>query len=191
MDRTVSSDRRGRGPGAGSIVNPVSGERIVIRPRAAETGSTLLAWELFLDPGGRVPSAHAHPHQEERFVVLDGRMRFRVGGRRVTLGPGGAVVVPPGVTHHFANGGAGVAHLAVETGPALDTEAMFVAAAALARHQHAMGRRVPRLVDLSVFMHRFRREVRSPHLRRVLGAVTTVVALWVTWRAKRDQRQDM
>ena len=40
----------------------------------------VLDWELVLAPGGRVPSSHAHPRQEESFTVLAGRMRFRVGG---------------------------------------------------------------------------------------------------------------
>ncbi|MGH3533323.1 MAG: cupin domain-containing protein [Pseudonocardiaceae bacterium] len=73
--------------GRNVIENPISGERIVIRKAADETGGVLLVWELFLAPGGRVPSSHAHPEQEERFTVLDGRMEFRVGGRVVIVVP--------------------------------------------------------------------------------------------------------
>ena len=43
------------------IENPLSGERIVIRTSGAETGGRLLAWDLYLAPGGRVPSSHSHP----------------------------------------------------------------------------------------------------------------------------------
>jgi hypothetical protein len=63
------------------IENPLSGERIVIRTSGAETGGTLFVWDLELAPGGRVPSSHSHPEQEERFSVVSGQMRFRVGGR--------------------------------------------------------------------------------------------------------------
>ena len=61
------------------IENPLSGERITIRPCSDDS---VLEWELLLAPGGRVPSRHAHPRQEECFTVLAGWMRFRVGGRR-------------------------------------------------------------------------------------------------------------
>ena len=127
---------------AGPVIEtPLSGERIVIRETGAETGGRLLTWELSLAPGGRVPSAHAHPSQEELFRVLVGRMRFRVAGRPMAVGPGEAVTVPPDTVHHFANAGPGTARLAVETRPALAMEAMLRTAAALAQEQHAAGRR--------------------------------------------------
>ena len=87
------------------IDNPISGETIVIRRGAAETGGALLAWDLLLAPGGRVPSTHAHPEQEERFTVLDGVMRFRVRGRPVILRAGETLIIPAGTVHRFANAG--------------------------------------------------------------------------------------
>jgi mannose-6-phosphate isomerase-like protein (cupin superfamily) len=161
---------------AGAIENPLSGERIVIRETGAETGGRVLTWELSLDPRGRVPSAHAHPSQEERFRVLDGRMRFRVAGRLLAVGPGETVTVPPGTVHHFANAGPGTARLAVETRPALAMEAMLRTAAALAQEQHAAGRRFPRLVDLALFMGEFEREVAAPYLPRLVRIVMRTIA---------------
>jgi quercetin dioxygenase-like cupin family protein len=146
------------------IDNPVSGETIVIRQRADETGGALLVWELFLAPGGRVPSTHAHPEQEERFTVLGGLMRFRVRGRAVIMTAGETLIVPAGTVHSFANAGRGPAHAAVETRPALEMQALLETAAAMAREQHAAGRRLPRLADLVLFMRDFEREVRAPYL---------------------------
>lgn len=145
------------------IENPLSGERITIIERPRITGDAL-AWEIVLAPGGRVPSSHSHPEQEERFTVLDGTMRFRVGWRRLLARPGDVVVVPRGVVHHFANPGPVRAHMAVETTPALCTEAMLETAAALARDQRATGRGLPRALDLALFMCDFDREVRAPYL---------------------------
>ncbi len=85
------------------IVNPLSGEQISIVRTARDTSGQVLDWELRLAPGGRVPSSHAHPEQQETFTVLEGTMRFRVGWRRVTAQPGQRVIVPPGTVHHFAN----------------------------------------------------------------------------------------
>lgn len=158
-------------------MNPLSGERIVIHTSAAETGGRLLEWELLLAPGGRVPSSHAHPEQQERFTVLEGRMRFRLGWRRVLAGPGDTVVVEPGTVHSFANAGREPVRVAVQTRPALDMEALLATAAMMARDQQAAARRIPRLVDLVLFMCDFEREVRAPVLPAApVRAVTRALA---------------
>jgi quercetin dioxygenase-like cupin family protein len=145
------------------IENPLSGERITIMERPRITGDALV-WDLVLAPGGRVPNSHSHPEQEERFTVLDGTMKFRVGWRRLLARPGDVVVVPPGKVHHFANPGKVPARVLVESTPALLTEAMLETAAALARDQQAAGRMLPRPLDLALFMCDFDREVQAPYL---------------------------
>jgi quercetin dioxygenase-like cupin family protein len=146
------------------IVNPLSGEQITIRQTAAETGGLVLDWELLLAPGGQVPSSHAHPEQTETFTVLEGRMKFRVGWRRVLATPGQTVRIPPGTVHHFANAGPVPARIMVESRPALAMEELLETAAAMAQEQHAAGRALPRLVELALFMTDFEREVRAPFL---------------------------
>ncbi len=150
------------------IENPLSGEQITIRRTAADTGGAVLEWELVLAPGGRVPSSHAHPGQEEVFTVLAGQLRFRVGVRRVIANPGDTVRIPPGTVHHFANAARRPARVAVRTSPALSMQELLETAAALARDQHAAGRRLPRLSDLALFMRDFEREVRAPYLPAAL-----------------------
>jgi len=92
------SDRRGSPPeAAGRVIhNPISGERIAIRSGAAGTGGRLLVFDLSLPPGGHVPARHAHPIQEERFTVMEGRMRFSFAGNAILVNPGESVVVPKG-----------------------------------------------------------------------------------------------
>jgi mannose-6-phosphate isomerase-like protein (cupin superfamily) len=170
------------------IVNPVSGERIVIRTTAAETGGELLRWELNLAPGGRVPSAHAHPEQEERFTVIDGRLDFRLAGRPVSAGPGQTVAVPPGTVHSFANTGPVSARALVETRPALDMQALLETAAAMAQEQQAAARRGPRLLDLMLFMSDFAREVRAPYLPRALVRLVTRTLAGAARRLGSDAR---
>jgi mannose-6-phosphate isomerase-like protein (cupin superfamily) len=41
--------------------------------------------------------------------VLEGELVFDLGGERHVIGPGGFVLVPPGVAHTFANPGPGPA----------------------------------------------------------------------------------
>jgi len=158
------------------IVNPLSGERITI----LETGARgdVLVWELLLAPGGRVPSSHAHPGQEERFTVIQGRMRFRVGWRRLLAEPGDTVVVARGKSHHFANPGPVPARVEVRTSPALAMADLLETAAALAREQHAAGRTLPRLADMALFMRDFEAEVAAPiapgAVRRAARALAAV-----------------
>jgi mannose-6-phosphate isomerase-like protein (cupin superfamily) len=170
------------------IVNPLSGEHITIRATAADTGGTVLEWELLLAPGGRVPSTHAHPEQEECFTVLEGHVRFRVAGRRVTAGPGETVRVPPGTVHHFANPGPLPARTAVTTSPALNMQDLLETAAAMAQDQHATARRLPRLLDLALFMRDFEREVRAPYLPAALVRLVVRPAAWLARRSGVDAR---
>lgn len=170
------------------IHNPLSGEQIVIRRSAEQTNGEVLDWELLLAPGGKVPSSHAHPEQTETFTVLEGRMKFRVGWRRMIVTPGQRVCVPPGTVHHFANAGPIPARLAVESRPALAMAELLETAAALAQEQHAAGRALPRLVELALFMADFEREVRAPVLPRVLVALVTRAVADRARRAGRDAR---
>ena len=78
-----------------TLDNPVTGERFTFTHTAASTGGELLAFDFALRAGGAVPIPHVHPIQTERFEVVEGRMRFRVGLRRVTAGPGDVVEIAP------------------------------------------------------------------------------------------------
>jgi hypothetical protein len=115
-------------------------------------------------------------------------MRFLVGSRRVTAGPGDTVRVPPGTVHHFANASAEPARVAVQTRPALSMQALLETAAALAQEQHAAARRLPRPFDLALFMRDFRREVRAPYLPAALVAAVTRAAAWLAGRSGLDAR---
>jgi len=170
------------------ITNPLSGEQITILATAGQTGGRVLEWELRLAPGGRVPSRHAHPGQEERFTVLAGQLRFRVGGRRITARPGDTVLVPAGTVHHFANAGPRPARVIVATSPALSMQELLETAAALAADQHAAARRLPRPLDLALFMREFEREVRAPYVPAPLARAVIRPAAWLARRAGLDGR---
>jgi quercetin dioxygenase-like cupin family protein len=177
--------------GARVIENPVSGERIVIRETGEQTGGELLAWELFLAPGGRVPSSHAHPEQAERFTIVDGLMRFHVNGRRATLRPGQSILVTAGQVHSFANPGERTAHVMVETRPALGMEDLLETAAAMARGTLGSARllpSVPRPHELVLFMRDFEREVRAPYLPAVIVRAVLRPLAWLIRRCGLDGR---
>jgi quercetin dioxygenase-like cupin family protein len=148
---------------AGQLIeNPRSGERITFRETAADTGGRLLVVDLELAPGGRMPAGlHVHPEQEERFEVVRGRMRFRMRGRRILVGPGQVVVVPPGVRHDWANAGDDPALVRVEIRPALAMERLSETAVALAREGRSFANGMPKPLDLALFVREFEREVQA------------------------------
>jgi quercetin dioxygenase-like cupin family protein len=60
-------------------------------------------FELTVPPGSNVPPPHSHSANEECVYVLEGMLRYTVGGETRDLGPGESMSTPKGVTHAFAN----------------------------------------------------------------------------------------
>jgi quercetin dioxygenase-like cupin family protein len=145
-----------------SIQNPVSGERITFLRTAAHTDGELLEFELELAADGRVPGAHVHPVQEERFHVLEGTMKFRLGLRTILASAGESVVVPAGRMHRFSNHGRQSARARVEVVPALNMEELLRATTQLAHEGNVTRSGMPKPLHLALFVQRFRREVRAP-----------------------------
>jgi len=144
------------------IENPVSGERIEFLRTAADTGGELLELDIELAADGRVPGAHVHPEQEERFHVLEGTMKFRLGLRTIVARAGDSVTVPAGRVHKFSNAGDGPARARVEVVPALDMQELLTTTAELAREGKVLRSGMPKPLHLALFVRRFRREVRAP-----------------------------
>jgi quercetin dioxygenase-like cupin family protein len=164
-----------------TLENPITGERFTFTHTAASTDGELLAFDLALSPGGSVPIAHVHPIQTERFEVIEGQMRFRLGLRTLLAEPGDVVEVAPGVTHSFANAGDEEARLQVEVRPALAMEQMLADVVALAEAGRMTRRGMPRnLLDLAVLARKYDQEAHAPLLgvgmQRVLLAPLVLAA---------------
>jgi mannose-6-phosphate isomerase-like protein (cupin superfamily) len=172
-----------------TLNNPASGERITIRQTAAETHGELLAIDLELPAGRRVPGGmHVHPMQEERFEVVEGTMRFRMGRKRIVAGPGEVVVVPPGVKHDFATAGDGEALVRVEVRPALKMERLFETAVALAQEGRTMLAGIPRPLDLALFVREFEDEVQKAFPPRWVQRIALAPLAWLARRRDRAPR---
>jgi hypothetical protein len=106
-----------------------------------------------------------HPIQTERFEVVAGLMRFRLGLRRRLAGPGDVVEVAPGVVHGFANAGEEEARVRVEVRPALAMEEMLAEVVAMAQAGRMTRRGLPRnLRDLALLARTYDREAHAPLL---------------------------
>ena len=169
-----------------TLENPASGERITFRQTAADTGGELVAIDLALPAGRRVPGPlHVHPQQEERFEVIDGTMRFRMGRERIVAAPGEVVVVPAGVPHDFANVGDTGALVRVEVRPALEMERLFETAVRLAEQGRTLRRGLPRPLDLALFAREFEDEVQAAFPPRWVQRLALAPLAWVARRRRR------
>jgi mannose-6-phosphate isomerase-like protein (cupin superfamily) len=54
---------------------------------------------------GRATERHYHALTEEIYVVLDGRGEMEVDGVRADVGPGDAILIPPGARHQIRAAG--------------------------------------------------------------------------------------
>jgi quercetin dioxygenase-like cupin family protein len=190
----VPADRVQLERGERVIVNPASGERIVIRTSGAETEGRVLIFDLWLPPAGHVPARHAHPIQEERFTVLSGRMRFVLGRQTILAAPGDTVLVPPGTPHWFGNIGMETACARVEVRPALRMEELLEASVTLAMRGGFFGARLQRLselarflLELALFLREFERELAVPNVPTAVARVFLAPFAWMSrCRASRD-----
>ena len=145
-----------------SIENPVTGERIVFRQTARETGGEAVVIETYVQPKGFVASTHVHPSQEERFEVLAGTVGFKIGGKKRIAGPGERITVPAGTPHRFWNAGEGVAHFVCEVRPALQFESLLETMFALAADGKTNKKGMPSPLRLAVIANAHFDTVRLP-----------------------------
>jgi mannose-6-phosphate isomerase-like protein (cupin superfamily) len=58
---------------------------------------------ITIQPRREGPEPHVHPDEDDSFYMLEGELVFTVEGEEMVAGPGTFVLVPPGVSHTFAN----------------------------------------------------------------------------------------
>lgn len=94
--------------------------RIVV---PSETGEDRLSVLEHTAPFGDSPPMHVHDTEDELFHLLEGDIRFSVGGRTVEITAGETVLAPKGVPHSYVVESAGGARWLTVTRPG-DFEAM-------------------------------------------------------------------
>ena len=104
-------------PGGGRpFILPTRG-RGTVKIDTVDSGGTLSAFELVLEPG-EGPGVHVHSREHELWYVLEGEFRFLLGDDLVHELRGGLAFGPRGTPHTFQNVSAGTGRLLVITGSA-------------------------------------------------------------------------
>src|SRR5271155_374317 len=86
------------------FANPATGESIKFIAGAQHGAEDVVRFNWTSEPGGAI-TEHVHPHQEERFTILEGEAHFTLDGDDRVVGPGETLVVPVGVRHSESNQG--------------------------------------------------------------------------------------
>jgi len=133
-----------------SIVNPITGERVVFHKTSTSTNGECVEIEVFVQPGGVVASAHLHPYQTERFEILGGTIGMKVGRKKVEARYGDVVRVEPGAAHTFWNAGHDQLHFVCVISPALQFEQLLETMFALAADGKTNGKGMPSPLRLAV-----------------------------------------
>jgi quercetin dioxygenase-like cupin family protein len=159
------------------LVHPTTGERIVFRKRARDTGGELFEMNLYLAPGGFIAAPHVHPNQEERFEISGTPVMFRIAGVERRYEPGEVAVVPPGTPHTWWNPSQQEAATLIQFRPALDTETFFETFFGLAADGKVNRKGLPNPLQMMVLARDYRREMQLPRpAQTVLGPIAMVLA---------------
>jgi quercetin dioxygenase-like cupin family protein len=143
------------------IFNPRTGQRMVFRQTAADTGGSLLQVES-THPSNQPPEPmHVHPRQESRAMVTEGALHFRVGGNERVVPAGESIVIPLSTPHQFWNAGPETARSVQEFRPALRIEEFSETYFALARDHKLDAKGMPSLLRLAVMIPAFSEEIRT------------------------------
>jgi mannose-6-phosphate isomerase-like protein (cupin superfamily) len=144
------------------LENPVTGEVLIFHRTSSETGGEAVLVETIVRPGGFVAAAHMHPHQTERFEVLEGTVGLRVGDQELLARPGDVATVGPGTPHRFWNAGEGVARFLCEVRPALEFESLIETMFTLAAEGKTNRKGLPNPLRLAVIAKAHFDTVRLP-----------------------------
>lgn len=137
------------------IVNPVTGERGVVRLGTEESGGERLVVDFYVRSGGVVAGEHVHPIIEETFSVVRGRVGFRLNGYESVAEAGRRVRVPPGMAHDWWNAGDEEAHVVVEISPGARFEEMIANLFGLAQDGKTNAKGMPNLLQTALFAREF------------------------------------
>jgi len=157
-----------------SIVNPVTGERLVFELTSHDTGGEYTLFDTFVEPGGSVAAAHVHPYQTELFTVIEGRLGVKRGREKLELGPGQVAMIDAGTPHKFWNAGDETLRFRAEVRPALQFESLIETMFALAADGKTNKKGMPTPLRLAVVANHHFDVVRLPLVPQALQKLALV-----------------
>jgi quercetin dioxygenase-like cupin family protein len=157
-----------------TLVNPMTGERLVWKITARDSGGAYTSFDTYVEPGGAVAAAHRHPFQMETFTVLEGRLGVKRGRETLELEPGQIAMIDPGTPHKFWNAGDDTLKFRAEVRPALEFESLIETMFTLAAEGKTNKNGMPSPLRLAVIANHHFDVVRLPVVPQVLQKAALV-----------------
>ena len=157
-----------------TLVNPVTGERLVWELTSRDTNGAYSLFDTFVEPGGAVAAAHVHPYQTEIFTVLEGRLGVKRGREKLELSPGEVAMIDPGTPHKFWNAGDETLRFRAEVRPALEFESLIETMFGLAADGKTNKKGMPSPLRLAVVANHHFDVVRLPVIPQLLQKAALV-----------------
>jgi quercetin dioxygenase-like cupin family protein len=145
-----------------TLTNRVTGETLIFHRTSQETGGESVLVETIVQENGFVAAAHVHPHQSERFEILEGELGLWVDGDELIARPGDILTVQPGTPHRFYNPASREARFLCEIRPALGFESLIETMFSLAHEGKTNRKGMPNPLRLAVIARAHFDTVRLP-----------------------------
>ncbi len=108
------------------LINSRTGDKlIIVENNPKEASSQVLRMEAIFKPARQFAPEHYHPHQDEQFEVLSGKLMTRINGVIREYRAGEKFSIPRGVRHAMYNASTEDVHFSWQTMPALQTRDFF------------------------------------------------------------------
>jgi quercetin dioxygenase-like cupin family protein len=157
-----------------TLVNPVTGERLVWELASRDTNGAYTLFDTYVEPGGSVAAAHVHPFQTEIFTVLEGRLGLKRGREKMELDAGQVALIDPGTPHKFWNAGDTTLRFRAEVRPALEFESLIETMFTLAAEGRTNKKGMPSPLRLAVIANHHFDVVRLPVVPQALQKAALV-----------------
>jgi quercetin dioxygenase-like cupin family protein len=103
-------------PGDGKVLRAL-GDEVTVLLSGEQTGGAFTMVQVVSPPGGG-PPPHCHTHEDEWFLILEGRAELWKQGAWTEVPPGTAIFLPRGVPHTYRNCGDTPLRMIVHAAPA-------------------------------------------------------------------------
>lgn len=142
------------------FVHP-NGERLKFTKTSAETNGELLEMEAVYHPSSQPPPLHYHPKQEEKFEVLQGTFRVKIGDTEHRFEPGDTFTIPAKTVHSMNNISDETGCLRWQIRPALKSQDFFATMWGLAADGKTTEAGLPDFFQLMVILKEYHNEFRA------------------------------
>jgi len=143
-----------------TIVSVRTGQKMTFLETWAETNGTQLKIDCVSPVTTEREKLHYHPHQENRFTILEGNLLFMIDGEEKLAKVGDVISIPKNIPHSFYNSGNTDARYIQEFFPALKIDHLFETFFALARDGKLNKGGAPNIFRSSLILLHFKNEIR-------------------------------